>query len=211
MDTVVRPPEAPPGQPTVTGTARRRWPRRVGVGALTLALLAIVAGVVWVSNVEPLGPGSSAFAIRDPRVEASERPIDAFDVSGVVDTVKAEKGSTFRYVVSIRNDGPVAVTIKAVGGDGGAISRRAVAVNLHPYENGSVFGPFAPFKLGRGEEAFIQMEVRVSEDGCIEGRGFVGWYAEPITYTIFGITRHSFVETGTEIRLGGARRTPTGC
>ena len=183
----------------------------MGVRALTLALLAIVAGVVWVSNVEPLGPGSSAFAIGDPRVEASERPIDAFDVSGVVDTVKAEKGSTFRYVVSIRNDGPVAVTIKAVGGDGGAISRRAVAVNLHPYENGSVFGPFAPFKLGRGEEAFIQMEVRVSEDGCIEGRGFVGWYAEPITYSIFGITRHSFVETRTEIRVEGKHRTATGC
>ena len=77
-----------------------------------------MAGLVWVSNVEPLGRGSSAFAIRDPRVEASERPMDAFDVSGVVDTGKAEKGSAFRYVVSIRNDRPIA-TIKAVDGGGG--------------------------------------------------------------------------------------------
>ena len=49
-----------------------------------------------------------------------------------------------------------------------AISRRAMAVNLHPYENGSVFGPSTRFELARGEEAFIQMEVRVSEDAGIE-------------------------------------------
>ena len=44
--------------------------------------------------------------------------MDAFDVSGVVDTGKAEKGSAFRYVVSIRNDRHMA-TIKAVDGGGG--------------------------------------------------------------------------------------------
>ena len=86
-----------------------------------------------------------------------------------------------------------------------------MAENLHPYENGSVFGPFTRFKLARGEEAFIQMEVPVSEDACIEGGGFVGWYAEPITYSIFGITRHSYVETRAEIRVEGKHRTATGC
>jgi len=102
------------------------------------------------------GPGASAFDILDPRVQSSERSIDAFGVSGLIDTVRVQKGSTFRYKVSIRNDGPFPVTIKAIDG-GGRVSRQVVAVNLPPYENGSGFGPFVPFPLDPHEEAFIEI------------------------------------------------------
>jgi hypothetical protein len=47
-------------------------------------------------------------------------------------------------------------------------------------------------------------------DACVEGPGSTAWFQEPVTYTIFGITRHSLVETGTEIRLVAADRTPNG-
>ena len=106
MDTVVRPPEAPPGRSTATGTVRHRWPRRAAGVLVLLLLVAIVGAIVWVSNVEPLGRGSFGSAIRDPRVKASERYVDAFGVSGSINTVKVKKGTTFRYLVSIRNDGP---------------------------------------------------------------------------------------------------------
>jgi hypothetical protein len=54
----------------------------------------------------------NGWKIRDPRVNASERNVDAFGASGLNNTVKVEKGTTFTYQVSIRNDGPIPVTIK---------------------------------------------------------------------------------------------------
>ena len=185
------------------------------MGVLVLLLLvAMVGAIVWVSNVEPLGRGSFGSAIRDPRVKASERYVDAFGVSGLINTVKVEKGTTFAYLVSIRNDGPVPVTIKDIGMKGGEFTTRVVAFNPHPYEDGGPsrgFVPFAPFRLDPEQESVVEMEVQVGADFCVEGPGFSSWFQEPITYMIFGITRHSLVETGTEIRLEGARGTPTGC
>src|SRR6266571_1893128 len=116
----------------------------------------MVTGLAWVTNAEPLGAGASTSDILDPRVQSPERSIDAFGVSGLIDTVRVQKGSTFRYKVSIRNDGPFPVTIKAIDG-GGRVSRQVVAVNLPPYENGSGFGPFVPFPLDPHEEAFIEI------------------------------------------------------
>ena len=214
MDTIVRPPEAPPDGSTAPTTRRRRWPARVARIAVAFLLLAVVSGAAWISNVEPLGRGSFGSGIQDPRVQASERSVDAFGVSGLINTVKVEKGTTFTYLVSIRNDGPVPVTIEDIGMRGGAITTRVVAVNPHPYENGGPargFIPFGAFRLDPHEDAIIEMEAQVGANACVEGRGFSSWFQEPITYTIFGITRHSSVETGTEIRLGGTHRTPNGC
>lgn len=214
MDTIVRPPEAPPDGPTASAAKHRRWPRRVAGILVALLLLTLVSCAVWVSNVEPLGRGSFGSGIQDPRVRASERSVDAFGVSGLINTVKVEKGTTSTYLVSIRNDGPVPVTIKDIGMRGGAITTRVVAVNPHPYENGGParsFIPFAAFRLDPHEDAIIEMEAQVGANACVEGRGSSSWFQEPITCTIFGITRHSSVETGTEIRLVGTHRTPNGC
>jgi hypothetical protein len=180
---------------------------------VAILLLALVGYAIWVSNVEPLGRGSFGSGIQDPRVQASERSVDAFGVSGLINTVKVQKGTTFTYLVSIRNDGPVPVTIKDIGMRGGAITTRVVAVNLLPYQNGGPargFIPFAAFRLDPHEDAIIEMEAQVGANACVEGRGFSSWFQEPITYTIFGITRHSSVETGTEIRLVGTTEGRTG-
>jgi hypothetical protein len=186
------------------------------VAGITVALLlvAVVSGTAWVVNVEPLGRGSFGSAIRDPRVKASEHQVDAFGVSGLINTVRVEKGTTFTYLVSIRNDGPVPVTIKDIGMKDEAITTRVVAVNPHPYENGGPsrgLRPFAAFRLDPEQDAIIEMEAQVGANACVEGPGFASWFQEPVTYTIFGITRHSSVETGTEIRLVGAQRMPNGC
>jgi hypothetical protein len=106
------------------------------------------------------------------------------------------------------------VTIKDIGMKGGAITTRVVAVNPHPYENGGPsrgFMPFAAFRLDPRQEAVIEMEAQVAANSCMEGPGYTSWFQEPITYSILGITRHSLVETGTEIRLESASRTPNGC
>jgi len=71
--------------------------------------------------------------------------------------------------------------------------------------------PFAAFRLDPKQEAIIEMEAHVAANACVEAPGYTSWFQEPITYTIFGITRHSLVETGTAIRLEGTHRTPSGC
>jgi hypothetical protein len=71
--------------------------------------------------------------------------------------------------------------------------------------------PFAAFRLDPKQKAIIEMEALVADNACVEGPGDTSWFQEPITHTIFGITRHSLVETGTEIRLEGTHRTPSGC
>jgi hypothetical protein len=94
-------------------------------------------------------------------------------VSGLINTVKVEKGTTFTYQVSIRNDGPIPVTIKDIGMRGGAITTRVVAVNSHPYENGGSsrgFMPFSAFRLDPDQEAIIEMAVQVGADACVGGR-----------------------------------------
>jgi hypothetical protein len=178
MDTIVRP-EAPPDGPIGSTAKHRRWPRRVAGIVVALLLLAVVSGVVWVSNVEPLGRGSFGSAIRDPRVKASEHQVDAFGVSGLINTVRVEKGTTFTYVVSIRNDGPVPVTIKDIGMKGGAITTRVVAMNPFPYENGGPSRGFVPFTASRldpEQDAIIEMEAQVGANACVEGRGFTSWF-----------------------------------
>jgi hypothetical protein len=87
-----------------------------------------------------------------PAREGVGANVDALGVSGLINTVKVEKGTTFTYQVSIRNDGPIPVTIKDIGMRGGAITTRVVAVNSHPYENGGSsrgFMPFSAFRLDR--------------------------------------------------------------
>ena len=53
--------------------------------------------------------------------------------------------------------------------------------------------------------------MQVSDEACVQPGMISGWSQEPITYSIFGITRHSYVETRTEIRLEGKNETVTGC
>jgi hypothetical protein len=101
VDTIVRPPEAPPDGPTASTTKHRRWPRRVAGIVVALLFLALVSFAVWVSNVEPLGRGSFGSGIQDPRVKASARYVDAFGASGLINTIKVEKGTTFIHVSSV--------------------------------------------------------------------------------------------------------------
>jgi hypothetical protein len=187
----------------------------VVAGLILLLTVALVIGIVWVSNVDPLGPGSGTFAIRDPRVHATSHLVDAFGVFGLVQTVSVEPGATFDYQISVRNDGAVPVTVLNVGEAGGQISRRAVAMNLYPYVNPHAapdrYVPFAPFRLGSGQEARIELEVNVSDEACVQPDVINAWSQELMTYSIFGITRHSLVDTRTEIRVEGKNKTVTGC
>jgi hypothetical protein len=118
----------------------------------------------------------------------------------------------FRYRFSVRNDGPLPLTITDVGTGGTAgISRSVIAAKPDLYLGGSPargYAPFEPFTLAPDAEAGIEMLVKVPADICIDGHGGAeSWYAEPITFEFVGIVRHVEVDTGTEIRMDGTRAT----
>lgn len=220
MDTIVRPPQAPPDGPIASTAKHRRWPRRVAGIVVALLLLAVVSGAVLVSNVEPLERGSIGYAVLDPHLEVHGYFVDALGVSGRVEKISAQPGLVLRYRFSIRNGGPIAVTITGAGADepGLVVERRIVAMkpDLDVGRNTSAgFEPFQTFDLPPGDEAGIEMEVRLAEDLCLSssrgGQTSLSWWFEPIEFQVYGFTRHTSVETGTEIRLVGTRATEAAC
>ncbi len=210
MKTLTRPPQTPV-RPRAVAEAPRRWARRLAaIGVLAVLVLAVVVGV-WIANSEPLSTGPVGFAIAGHGLHVTHRDVDALGVKGSVQTVPMQRDMTFRYRFSITNTGPVPITVVDAGSeDPQQISTKLVAAKPMlmaapgPAER---FGPFAPFRLAPGEVAGLTMQVHVAPDVCYMQGSFAAWYEEPMTFRVFGITRHTVVNTGTEIRLVGTEAT----
>ena len=210
MKTLARPPQTPV-RPRAVAEAPRHWHRRLAaIGVLALLVVAAVVSI-WIANVEPVSTGPVGFAISGRGLHVTHRDVDALGVQGSIQTVPMQRNMTFRYRFSITNAGPVPITILDVGSqDPQQISTKLVAAKPEllaapgPAEG---FGPFAPFRLAPGEVAGLTMQVHVAPDVCYMQGSFAAWYQEPMTFRVFGITRHTVVNTGTEIRLEGTDAT----
>ena len=211
MKTLTRPPQTPV-RPRAVAEAPRRWPKRLVVAVIAVALVAATGLVVWANHVEPLTGGSVRFVIADRAADVTVRSVEALGVSGTIQTVQTHPGQTFTYRFSIHNDGRVPVQIVDVGGEtshGSIVTRRAVRMEpdltSDPDPN-TGFEPFAPFTLGSGQEAGIEMLVTVGKGTCFHepGQPYLGWYLESVTYKVLGITRHGWLDTGSEIRVTSA-------
>ena len=211
MKTLTRPPQTPV-RPRAVAEAPRRWPKRLVAAVIAVALVAATGLVVWANHVEPLTGGSVRFVIADRAADVTVRSVEALGVSGTVQTVQTHPGQTFTYRFSIRNDGRVPVQIVDVGGEtghGSIVTRRPIRMEpdltSDPDPN-TGFEPFAPFTLGSGQEAGIEMLVTVGKGTCFRepGQPYLGWYLESVTYKVLGITRHGWLDTGSEIRVTSA-------
>ena len=83
---------------------------------------------------------------------------------------------------TIWNDGPLPVTIESVGSGGdGRLSRHAVAYAADPYTGGHprTTAPFSAFRLEPDAGAFLEMEVHVGNDLCLERDSYHGWISDP--------------------------------
>jgi len=199
-------------RPRAVAEAPRRWPKRLVVAVIAVALVAATGLVVWANHVEPLTGGSVRFVIADRAADVTVRSVEALGVSGTIQTVQTHPGQTFTYRFSIHNDGRVPVQIVDVGGEtshGSIVTRRAVRMEpdltSDPDPN-TGFEPFAPFTLGSGQEAGIEMLVTIGNGTCFHepGQPYLGWYLESVTYKVLGITRHGWLDTGSEIRVTSA-------
>ena len=215
MKTLTRPPQTPV-RPRAVAEAPRRWPKRLVAAVIAVALVAATGLVVWANHVEPLTGGSVRYVIADRAADVTVRSVEALGVSGTVQTVQTHPGQTFTYRFSIRNDGRVPVQIVDVGGEtghGSIVTRRPIRMEpdlTSDLDPNTGFEPFAPFTLGSGQEAGIEMLVTVGNGTCFHepGQPYLGWYLESVTYKVLGITRHGWLDTGSEIRVTSA---PGGC
>jgi hypothetical protein len=176
---------------------------------LVVLVIAAVVGV-WIANLEPVSTGTAGYAIAGHGLHVTHRNVDALGVQGSVQTVPMQRDMTFRYRFSITNTGPVPITVVDVGSqDPQQISTRVVAAkpSLLTSPGPAAFGPFAPFRLAPGQVAGLTMQVHVASDVCYMQGSFAAWYEEPMTFRVLGITRHTVVNTGTEIRLKGTDAT----
>jgi hypothetical protein len=207
VDTIIRPP-ATEAHPTIA--PRRRWPRVLILVVVGIVATLLTFGSIWITNYMPLVQGSLGFST--DRADVKMVDVDAFDMRGTVFTVPTGRRATFRYRLSISNSGPVAVRIDSIGtSDGsvgeGSLTRSAVEVIPDPWRTGGTVGytseePWHPFTLAPGREAVVVMEA--TYDGRCMGRGNdVSWYWEPLTFSVFGVSRHDIVEAGVEVRFTG--------
>jgi hypothetical protein len=180
--------------------------------AASMLVASIVGGAVWVTNVEPVQRGSVGYAIEDRSVDVVHHSVDALGVSGSVQTVAMRRGMTFSYRFSIKNGAAVPVTIVDLG-----LDRSEDEISIRPTKAkpdlfaqpgpSAGFGPFEPFVLAAGSEAGLEVEVHVPHAVCFAPHSFASIWELPLTYKIVGVTRHSLVDTGMELRLEGTSRT----
>ena len=119
---------------------------------------------------------------------------------------------TFSYRFSIKNDAPVPVTIVDVGlhRSDDDISIRPVRAKPDLFTGtgpSAGFGPFEPFVIAAGSEAAVEVEVHVARDVCYLAHSFASVWQLPVSYRMLGLTRHSLVDTGIELRLEGTSET----
>jgi hypothetical protein len=189
----------------------RRGPRRAIVVAVILLVGLLTAAGAWLVNAEPLGTGSFGFGVADS-LHATYSDIDALGVSGRVIRIPAAPGLVFRYRFTVANAGSLPVTITDAGSRAqpSAVSTSVVAMKPNMSVGGAVaegFVPFHPLQLGPGQQAGLEMEVRLADDYCSAPGTFLSWYQEPISFRLLGINRQADVETGTEIELTGNAST----
>ena len=199
-------------RPSVYVPPRRR--RGWIMVAIAVVLTLITATVAWASMSDPIVSGSYGFnpvwtddgSLLQERFAAD--PVDGtpFTYYAAVERL----GVPLSYAFSIRNDGPVPITIRSVGDTTGI---RAVAADTDPLvgkvtsevpvdaANGWVT-PFVPFRLAPDAEAIIVVETTVTECNARDGVSTIA--SVPISYSVLGVPRSTSFIPNLQIGLRGS-------
>jgi hypothetical protein len=211
MDTDVRTPIPSLPTPKPASGGRRS---RLLVASAILVTTTFVAGLVWLANLEPISQGSTGYDLRmglptSMARTASVQVVEAFGVDGRVLSVRAEPDAVFTYMVSVRNDGPVPITIRGLSPEEGD---RIQVVGMVPdiWASGRVSNetqPFHPFSVSPDGEAALEFQVRIPREACRARGTTTSWYTLPLEYTVLGIEREQVVDLGVEVVLRGTEAT----
>jgi hypothetical protein len=168
------------------------------LASLLVVILGFGAYVGWfLTNYQPLTEGSMS------QTNPAARDLGSFDSphgeSFTAYRTVYRNGQPYFFVFTIRNNGPVGVTITHV--DGGV-------PELFPFieksvELGDVSGPaqyevtghhshpFTPFSLGPGEERAVRISGTLQHCGASDRRSDAWASTIPVTFRVFGATRRT--------------------
>jgi hypothetical protein len=193
----------------VTGASlheRRQWVhhralRRALVVAVPLMILLVPGGVLYISQYEPLGPGSGVRGIdQEPvrHISLGTRTIYVLD---------HEAGKTLRASFGVHNVGPLAVTVTSVVPDDSrepedypmTAIRGFYAPNNNPVER------FRPVDEGAriepGESVQFQVEYVFGSCRYYDKGSFETHSQVPISYSVFGIEKTTQLDLGYDLVL----------
>jgi hypothetical protein len=203
--------------PPVT-TPRRRGRRWLAIAAACVVIV-LVAGISWASTVDPLASGSFGFTPHWSDGDVMRRVYHADPVDGTPYSFYAgveRIDSPLSYAFSIRNDGPVGITIRSIGGpepEGAVVTTRVVGADVAPLRgtvsselpgpgvDGGVV-PFAPFTLEPAQEAIVYMEAVVH--ACNSRGGMLTLASMSVGYSVLGVPRSTRFVPNLQIAFRGA-------
>ncbi len=174
------------------GNLRRRLVNATIGTVAACVTTAVVSATVWVSHYAPLEPGSSSFTpVADPM---PEQAISGFDT--VSWRLTYRDGSSVRYALSIRNNGPVSVTITDLVRDESWFRAALRVDQLRVTPDDPKFAglldhaePFHAFRLDPQHERTLVIDAHY--DGCdayAEGTSMT-IVTQQLTYRVFGISK----------------------
>jgi len=153
---------------------------------MAIALAVLGSGVVLVAN-ETLREGSIG-GLSGPSFE------DQKGVKEHARVVTYESGEEMIILFSIRNEGPLGVTITDIPNPFGDLLT-LFEVNEIRLGAGIETEPFAPFTLGRNEERTIQLRGILKGCGDFAPGSSIAWNFYRVRYRILGFSRTIDVET----------------
>lgn len=170
MDTIVRPPSAPPGVSPVS--RRRRWPWVLLSAGVVLLFIAVLAVPVYLDHYKPLTgftTGASGVLSRDLVIRTeSVYPPDSEDFTQY--RIHWLPGSELSITFTMRNEGPIPVEVMSIGDHPSRFAPYhllRVRMGPEPLTGGTVTPlGFEPFTLDNG--AARQIEVVYSIDRALD-------------------------------------------
>lgn len=173
--------------PQTQGPRPHKRARLLSIVAVVIVLAILGSGVVLVAN-EPLREGSIG-GLSGPSFEAQK------GVEEHARVVTYESGQEMIIDFSLRNVGPLAVTVTGISNPAGSAATLFEIVEIRAGRYGLEPEPFAPFKLGRNEERLIRLRGILKGCGGFTPRSSIAWNTYPVRYRVLGISRTMDVQT----------------
>lgn len=201
-----------PGGPDLASGPR--LPRRWRIGALLLVTAVVVGGVLVVRGLYSYSPFNQGSLSVVSTGSFAGNPLtfeDFRDVSPLISPdevhIRFRPGGRFVVGFSVNNAGRWGVKVEAVPVQNDGLVR-ATGVRMGPKNNfvgsplPSEMVPFRPFRLGDGDERFVQVEYALADCApelpdvrWAEGSGpAFGWTEQRVDFEVFGISRHMNIE-----------------
>jgi hypothetical protein len=179
VDTIVRPPEAPPDGPTASTAKRRRWPRRLALGIVAVLLLSATASQVYLTSYQPLDAHSTGTSsVRPFRLVVQQ--FDAFGPEGSFTqyAVHARPGTEVIVQFPLWNYGRVPIRVEGLdqGTSPTDISTRFRLVGTRSMlgaQTGYPSTPFSPFTLAPGEGIQMFLGITLEPHAWARGTGII--------------------------------------